>query len=165
MRFARFLGDRWLVNDYRWLPEGLLLRQKFIRPMNINKAGVIPFLVQRDGSYILLAWNGEVTAQQLEKIDPNRNADVTARQAQVESQVAAAVKFAWKEFRDGDLPAVEKALGEKPEADIFVVPPAGAASTRWQQASLALAVVLFSTMFVMGRLSAIVNALKILFSP
>ena len=164
MRFARFLGNRWLVNDYRWLPEGLLLRQKFIKPMNINKAGVIPFLVHRDSSNFLLAWNGEVTAQQLEKDDPNRNADATARQAQSESQVATAVKFAWKEFRNGNFPAVEKALGEKPEADIFVVPPARAASTRWQQASLAMVVVLFSTMFVMGRLPAILNALKILFS-
>jgi RNA polymerase sigma factor (sigma-70 family) len=165
MRFARFLGDRWLVNDYRWLPEGLLLRQKFIKPMNINKAGVIPFLVRRESSNILLAWNGEVTAQQLEINDPNRNADATARQAQLESQVATAVKFAWKEFRNGNFLAVEKALGEKPETDIFVVPPARAASTRWQQASLALVVILFSTMFVMGRLPTILSALKILFSP
>jgi RNA polymerase sigma factor (sigma-70 family) len=164
-RFARFLGDRWLVNDCRWLPAGLLLRQKFFKPMNINKAGFNPFLVRRESSNILLAWNGEVTAQQLEKNDPNRNADATARQAQLESEVATAVKFAWKEFRNGNLPAVEKALGEKPEADIFVVPPARAASTRWQQASLALVVVLFSTMFVMERLPAVLNAFKILFSP
>lgn len=164
MRFARFLGDCWLVNDYRWLPEGLLLRQKFIKPMNINKAGFNPFPVRRESSNIQLAWNGEVTAQQLEKNDPNRNADATAGQAQLESQVVTAVKFAWNEFRKGNLPAVEKALGEKPEADIFVVPPARAASTRWQQASLALVVVLFAMMIVLERLPKIVDALKLLFS-
>jgi RNA polymerase sigma-70 factor (ECF subfamily) len=163
MRFARFLGDRWLVNDYRWLPEGLLLRQKFIKPMNINKTGVIPFLVHRDSSNILLAWNGEVTALQREKNEHEPIGEVAVRQAQLESQVATAVKFAWKEFRNGNLPAVEKALGEKPEGEIFVVPPVRSASTRWQQASLALVVVLFSTMFVLGRLPKIIEAVKVLF--
>jgi RNA polymerase sigma factor (sigma-70 family) len=163
MHFARFLGDRWLVNDYRWLPEGLLLRQRFVRPMNINKAGLVPFLVHRDSSNLLLAWNGDVTAQQLEKNDPRPNADAAARQVQLESQVATAVKFAWQSFRAGNISAAEKAIGEKPESDIFLVPPARAASTRWQQASLALVVVMFSVMIVLGRLPKIIEAVKVLF--
>ena len=164
MRFARFLGDRWLVNDYGWLPEGLLLSQRFVRPMKINKAGLFPFLVHRDCSKLFLAWNGDVTAQQLEKNDPKPNADAVARQVQLESQVATAVKFAWQAFRAGNISTAEKAIGEKPESDIFVVPPARAASTRWQQASLALVVVMFSVMIVLGRLPKVMEAIRVLFS-
>jgi len=163
MRFARFLGDRWLVNDYCWQPEGLLLRQKFVRPMKINKAGILPFLVRRDSSNILLKWDGEITAQQLEKSEHTPNADAATRQAHLESQVATAVKSAWQVFRAGNISAAETAIGEKPEGEIFVVPPARAAATRWRQASLALVVVMFSAMMVMERLPAIVQALKILF--
>ena len=121
MRFARFLGDRWLVNDYRWRPEGLLLRQRFFMPMRINKAGLIPFLFHGNSSNILLAWNGEVTAQHLEKNgqirtrprlngSPNRKPKWPRR------------SFAWRAFRDGNLQAAERAIGEKPESEIFVVP-------------------------------------------
>ena len=167
MRFARFLGDRWLVNDFRWRPEGLLLRQKFMKPWQANKAGRFPFLFHRDSSNILLAWNGEVTAN-ISEADEHRqrvpNAGEAELRAQRETQVRTAVKYAWREFRDGDIPAAEKALGEKPEGEIFVVPPARAASTRWMQAQLALVVVLFTVMIVLERLPEMVNALKVLFS-
>ena len=163
MRFARFLGDRWLVNDFRWRPEGLLLRQKFVNPLRINKASGFPFF-HRNSSNVLLAWNGEVTAQQSEMNRSELNASLAARQAQLETQVATAVKFAWREFRNGHIPAAEKALGEKPDKEIFVVPPARAASTRWMQAQLALVVVLFAVMIVLERLPKMVNALKVLFS-
>lgn len=170
MRFARFLGDRWLVNDYRWQSDGLLLRQKFFNPININKSVVMPFMGHLNSSNILLAWNGDVTAQQLEKnnLQPIANAEVQRAQlnqrAQLETQVATAVKSAWQAFRAGNILAAEKAIGEKPEGEIFVVPPDRAASTRWQQASLALVVVLFSTMFVLGRLPKVMEAIRFLFS-
>ncbi len=163
MRFARFLGDRWLVNDFRWLPEGLLLRQKFLNPLRGKQAGGFSFF-HRDSSNILLAWNGEVTARGSEMNNLAPNASTAAWRARLETQVAAAVRFAWREFRNGNIPAAEKALGEKPDREIFVVPPARAASTRWRQAQLALVVVLFAAMIVLGRLPKIVDALKLLFS-
>jgi RNA polymerase sigma factor (sigma-70 family) len=57
MRFARFLGDRWLVNDYRWRPEGLLLRQKFLNPLRANKACWLSFSV---GIVPIFCWRGTV---------------------------------------------------------------------------------------------------------
>lgn len=164
MRFARFLGDRWLVNDYRWRPEGLLLRQKFVNPLCANKAGRFYFF-RRDSSDFLLAWNGEVTARASEINEPAPNNDVATRKARMESQVATAVRFAWQEFRSGNVPAADKALGEKPEKEIFVVPPIRAASTRWKQAQLAFVVILFAVMFILERFPRILpDALKLLFS-
>jgi RNA polymerase sigma-70 factor (ECF subfamily) len=167
MRFARFLGDRWLVNDFRWRPEGLLLRQKFLKPGRANKAGLIPLLFRRDSSNFLLAWNGEVTAQ-ISEADARTprvlNAGEAMLRTQRETQVAAAMKYAWREFRSGNTAATERALGQTPDTEIFVVPPARAASTRWKQAQLALVVVLFAAMIVLGRLPEIVKALRAWFS-
>jgi RNA polymerase sigma-70 factor (ECF subfamily) len=145
MRFGRFLGDRWLVNDFRWCPEGLLLRQTFMKwPWRTNKAGLSPFFT-RDSSNILLGWNGEVTAHISEADERTRralNAGEASLRAQWETQVAAAVKLAWQEFRNGNTAATERALGEKPDAEIFVVSPTRAASVRWQWVLLAVPVVL-----------------------
>ena len=170
MRFARFLGDRWLVNDFRWQPEGLLLRQKFLKPWQANKAGLIPFLFHRDSSNFLLAWNGEVTAQ-ISEADARTgrvlNVGEAALRTQWETQVTAAVKYAWREFRNGNTAATDRALGQKPDAEIFVVPPARAASTRWKQLSLALPVVMFAVgivLVMLERHEAILKALKAWFS-
>jgi RNA polymerase sigma factor (sigma-70 family) len=167
MRFARFLGDRWLVNDFRWRPEGLLLRKTFLKyPRPANP--VVCFLCfHRDSSSFLLAWNGEVTAHLSEADERQQrvlSAEEAALRARQEAQVAAAVKFAWREFRNGNTAAADRALGEKPDAEIFVVPPARAASTRWMQASLALVVILFAVMIVLARLPEIVKAFKVWFS-
>lgn len=165
MRFARFLGDRWLVNDYRWLPAGLLLRQKSVNFLRLIKKTPSFHWASSD---LLLAWNGEVTAQQLISNPPGADAQAAAKlaaqRAEQEAKVAAAVKHAWQQFRNGNLPAAEKAIGETPESEIFIVPPARADSTRWQQASLALVVLLFSAGFIGGRLPAVMDALKFLFS-
>lgn len=69
----------------------------------------------------------------------------------VEEQVALAVAYAWQEFRRGNLVEADGALGEKPDAEIFLVPPARAASTRWLQAMLALPVLLFTVMLIWER--------------
>jgi hypothetical protein len=105
-----------------------------------------------------------VTAQSSERKGTGPNADMAARQAQLETQVATAVRYAWRQFRNGNIPAAEKALGEKPEKEIFVVPPVRAASTHWKEAQLAFVVVLFAVMIVLERLPKIVDALKLLFS-
>ena len=167
MRFARFLGDRWLVNDFRWRPEGLLLRQIFLKPWRANKAGLFPFLFHRDSSNLLLTWKGEVTAH-ISEADARTRRVLSASKAvlrtQLEIQVAAAVKYAWREFRNSNISAAEKALGEKPDAEIFFVPPARAASTRWMQKSLALVVIMYAVMIMLGWLPKIVNTLEAWFS-
>jgi RNA polymerase sigma factor (sigma-70 family) len=160
-RFGRFLGDRWLVNDYRWRPDGLLLRQRFVNPFQPNKPSWLR-IFRRESSNILLAWNGEVTAQ-ISEADTRAGrvlhpAEATLR-AQQESLVATAVKCAWREFRNGNTAAAERALGEKSDAEIFVVPPARAASMRWRQVSLGLVVVLFTVMLVLAKNPGLVKAI------
>lgn len=61
----------------------------------------------------------------------------------VEAQVAAAVTQAWRQFREGNIAAADRALGKKPDSEIFLAPPVRAAVMRWQQASLGYAVILF----------------------
>jgi hypothetical protein len=69
----------------------------------------------------------------------------------VETQVAAAVTWAWQEFRNGNIAAVDHALGEKSDSEIFHVPPVRAASMRWRQASLGFVVLLFLVMMLVGK--------------
>ncbi len=157
-RFGKFLADRHLINALRWRPEGLLLRQGFTKlPWPADKAAqfkaALPFS-PRDSSNVLLQWNGEVTAYFSEADERKQRMlkpEEAALRSKVESQVAAAVTQAWQEFRSGDTSAAEKALGEKAESEIFHVPPARAASTRWLQVTAALPAVLFATMLLVGK--------------
>ncbi len=151
-RFGKFLTDRHLFNDFRWCPEGLLLRQTFFKPTLPASKAVLLLFSSRDSSNVLLRWNGDVTAtfsEADERAQITRKAEEAALRERLETQVAAAVTQAWREFRNGIIPAAERAVGEKPDAEIFVVPPARAASTRWLQAMLALPVVLFTAMIVL----------------
>jgi RNA polymerase sigma factor (sigma-70 family) len=162
MRFGRFLGDRWLVNDFRWCREGLLLRQTFMKwPPQKNMAARLLFPT-RDSSNILLAWNGEVTAHLSEADERVRRAlevKEAALRTQWETQVAAAVKHAWQEFRKGNTAATERALGEKPEAEIFVVSPSRSSSTRWQQVLLLIPVVIMVVAIVVNWHPEIITGL------
>lgn len=157
-RFGKFLADRHLINAFRWRPEGLLLRQGFTKlPWPANKAAqfkaALPFSA-RDSSNVLLHWDGEVTAQ-ISEVDERTQRvlkpEEAALRCKIEAQVAAAVKQAWQEYRSGNTGAAERALGEKSDSEIFVVPPARAASTRWLQVTAALPAVLFAAMLLVER--------------
>ena len=157
-RFADFLGDRHLINSSRWCPEGLLLRQIFVKlswPMNRTAKfkAALPFS-RRDSSNVLLLWNGGVKAQ-ISEADARRQRVLKPEEAEmrnkVEDQVTAAVTQAWQQFREGNIAATDRALGEKPDSEIFHVPPARAASIHWRQASLGFVVVLFLGMMMVAQ--------------
>ena len=163
-RFGKFVADRHLINAVSWRPEGLLLRQGFTKlPWPADKVSqfkaALPFSA-RDSSNVLLHWDGEVKAYFSEADKQNRRVlkpEEEALRSKVEAQVAAAVKRAWQGFRGGDTVAAERALGEKSDSEIFVVPPARAASTRWLQITAALPAVLFSAMLLVGHYPQILN--------
>jgi RNA polymerase sigma-70 factor (ECF subfamily) len=157
-RFGKFVADLHLFNAIHWYPDGLLLRQTFTKlPWPADKAAqfkaALPFSA-RDSSNVLLHWDGDVTAYLSEADQRTQRVlktEEAALRSKVEAQVAAAVKQAWQEFRGGDTVAAERALGEKADSEIFVVPPARAASTRWLQVLAALPAVLFTAMLLVGR--------------
>lgn len=157
-RFGKFLADRHFTNSFRWRSEGLLLRQTFVKPswpMSVTAQfkAALPF-APRDSSNVLLHWNGTVTAQ-LSEQDARTHRVLKPEEAEmrqkVEAQVTAAVTHAWQDFRRGDTAAVDRALGEKADSEIFHVPPMRAAGMRWRQASLGLVVVLFLGMMLVGK--------------
>lgn len=165
-RFGKFLADRHLINAFRWRPEGLLLRQGFTKlPWPADKVAqfkaTLPFSA-RDSSSVLLHWNGEVTAQ-ISEVDARTQRVLKPEESElrskVETQVATAVMQAWQDFRMGNIAAADRALGEKPDAEIFHVPPVRAASMRWRQVSLGFVVVLFLGMMVVGKYPQILKPL------
>jgi hypothetical protein len=165
-RFADFLADRHLINGSRWCPEGLQLRQTFPKlSWPINKTGqfkaALPFSPQ-DSSNVLLRWDGEVKAQ-ISEADARAQRVLKPEEAEmrtkVEAQVAAAVTQALQQFRAGNLAAADRALGEKPDSEIFHVPPTRATSIRWRQASLGFVLVLFLGMMALGRFPQILQPL------
>jgi RNA polymerase sigma-70 factor, ECF subfamily len=154
LAFGRFLNDRHLVNDHRWNPEGLLLRQAFRLPAGLGGQPALFPRFSRDSSNILLHWTGEVSAY-FSEADQRSGRTLKPEEAtirrQAEGQVALAVAHAWQEYRGGNIAAADSALGEKSDSEIFLVPPVRAASTRWLQAMLALPVILFTGMLIVER--------------
>ena len=145
--FARFLGQHWLVADYRLQRENLRLR---VPPASPGfRAGLFPW-IWRDCSTLALAANGAVQAH----LDP-RDADALARfgaapvdREVLESSVQRAVQEAWTAFRAGDLRGAEQHLGQQPSEWIFRRRPHDAAF--WRRAFLGGAAVLMIVLGVAG---------------
>ncbi len=153
LSFARFLGERFLVNNYKWEVEGLSLRAAPARA-HFAKSLVGVFLpVWRQSSRIVLGWDGLVTAH----CGPDDAAtlselllDGTRTAVELEGVVAGAVQEAWGLFRSGNFPAAAQGLGELPDAEVFAVPPARAMSTRILQWLLGAATALLIIAMVAG---------------
>jgi len=133
--FARFLGSRLLVNNFRWETNGLTLRlppvaSRFLTGM----ASVFMPPIGRYYSRISLGWDGIVTAHcgntDLNDLSALKSARMIDPR-ELEGIVAENVRQAWQEFRSGNLAAAERTLGDSPESDVFIVPPARAKSMRW----------------------------------
>ena len=132
--FARFLGERQLARDFRWRPEGLILYLPGVKsPLRRTWNRIFPSV--RNDSNITLGWDGLVTARcgridaaGLRALPSNSVSDLGA----LEHQVATAVSEAWRNFREGKTALAEKAIGQIPDADIFVVPPTRTRANRWQ---------------------------------
>jgi hypothetical protein len=144
--FARFLSAHFLAGDFRWEANGLMLRlppvtSRFLTGM----ASAFMPAISRNCSHILLRWDGTVVADCGKTDWKNLSALKTAAPGnprELESVVAEVVRQAWREFCDGNLPAAERTLGNSPESDVFVVPPARARSMRWWRIFLGASMVM-----------------------
>ena len=144
--FARFLGAHLLVNNFRWETNGLALRLPLVANRFLTNMGVL-FMppICRNCSHISLGFNGEVVARcgktDLKDLSALKTAARTGSQ-ELESVVAEIVGQAWQEFRSGNLAAAERILGDSPESEVFIVPPARAKSMRWWRIWIGVSVVL-----------------------
>ena len=135
LAFARFLGSRWLVVNFRWETQGLMLRLSPVKARFLtNMASAFIPLVSRRCSHIVLGWDGAIIAHcgQRDATDlAALHANIFANPQELEALVAKAVAGAWQEFRAGNLATSERALGQVPDSEVFIVPVAKSAATRW----------------------------------
>lgn len=143
LAYGRFLGSRWMADGYRWTAQGLRLRLPPVRFSLWNAVGLFNLFSPR--SYLLLSYAGNVSPQlcrrdqkSLLALHPHNlpNAD------EMETQVASAVEAAWKNFHQGEFDQAERALGQLPEAELFVRPLANAGFPQWRTGILLVLLVL-----------------------
>jgi RNA polymerase sigma factor (sigma-70 family) len=132
MAFGRFLGSRWMADNYRWTNDGLALRLPPFKLTFWNLMSLVSSWSKR--SRLLLAWDGNATAHlsgkdrsSLRNIHP----DDAPTQDELESQVAAAAQAAWHHCRDGRFAAAERTLGQVPDSEVFYEPPTRSPLPRW----------------------------------
>ncbi len=143
LAYGRFLGSRWMADSYRWTAEGLRLRLPPVRFSLWNAMGLFNLFSPR--SYLLLGYAGNVSPQlclrdqkSLLALHPHHlpNAD------ELETQVALVAEAAWENFRHGEFGLAERALGQLPEAELFVQPLAQAGFPQWRTRILLVLLVL-----------------------
>jgi RNA polymerase sigma-70 factor (ECF subfamily) len=147
--FARFLGSRFLVSNFRWETDGLVLRlppvgNRFLTSM----ASIFLPSISQGCSYIKLEWDGTVTAHcgkpDAVNLSSLKNSSLTNLD-ELEMVVGKNVEQAWREFRNTSFIAAERLVGDLPDTDIFLVPPARAKSMRWWRIFVGVSVVLMMT--------------------
>ncbi len=166
LAFARFLGSRFLVCNFRWGKNGLVLRLPPVRNrfLTTMASGFMPPISQKC-SQILLGWNGTVIAlcgkSDLLDLSALKTTGMTDPR-ELESFVAEIVSQAWQQFRNGNLSAAEFTLGEAPDSEVFVVPPGRAKSTRWWRIFIGANVILMMAGIILQfwRLPAWINGLR-----
>jgi|GEM_PF-255252 len=135
--FARYLGERDLVVDFRWEPTGLTLSLPPVPSAPFARHRKHLFEPAASQSRITLEWDGLVTAhcgaEDAAVLEAMRTRSATEL-AQLEIHVALAASRAWKEFRDGQLSAADLAAGQIPDEKIFVVPQSRIRAKRFQAA-------------------------------
>ena len=150
--FARFLGSRWLVNNFRRQPDGLVLRLTSAKSSPWELARSFLFGHWSAGSSLTLGPDGSVRAR-LHGIDRQTlnwlYGGTLPSDAELEDRVGAVAESAWAHFRAGQIEQAERAVGQTPDADVFIKP---LGRTRYRRASeilvLAAAGVVFSLMGV-----------------
>ena len=137
-RFARFLGGRWLVSEFRHTDQGLSLQLTPLKSTFQSLVWNLMFLFfRRTASNLLLQADGVAIAT-LNSGDLNLLRRVSRQnflgKEELEARVGTAVTLAWRQFRSGDSVAAERALGQVPDADVFVQPVRKTWSTQLQRA-------------------------------
>jgi RNA polymerase sigma-70 factor, ECF subfamily len=129
--FARFLGERRLAGKFRWGTDGLMLYLPAVKSPT-TWAAIFPSA--RNTSNITLGWDGSVAVccgkkdtADLEALRSNSVSDPAALQ----KQVALAVSQAWRNFHEEKTALAERAIGQIPDTEIFVVPPSRTKANRW----------------------------------
>jgi RNA polymerase sigma-70 factor (ECF subfamily) len=144
--FARFLGTRFLVNNFRWESGRLLLRLPPVENRFLtNMAAAFMPPISQNCSHIALGWDGTVRAHYGRTDAQNLAALKTSgltNAEELESLVEESMVQSWQAFRSGNIPAAERALGDAPESEVFVVPPARAQATLWWRILIGASVVL-----------------------
>jgi hypothetical protein len=148
LAFARFLGSRWLVINFRWMNEGLCL---WLTPVTGLRWGMLEYF--RGGSRtskIMLTVQGEISAtlgekDRMELRRLNRGAQIDEHR--LEERVSAAATEAWRNLRAMEFLEAEGALGERSEREVFQVSPARTGLTRWYQRIAAVWAVLAVLLF------------------
>lgn len=137
LAFARFLGNRYLVNNFAWPSEGLKLQLAPVRGRFLSSMlpGLIPTVLTKY-SHITLHYTGQITAycgskdlRDLEQLASSH----FANSRELETSVANALLLAWHEFQQGNLDAAARLLGERPDSEIFLVAPKAARATLWRR--------------------------------
>jgi hypothetical protein len=153
MHFARFLGSRWLASGYRWDSQGIILCLPSVRPSYFGSMVPMTFSINPRTSHVLLrkdgtvvAHCGEADARDLACSPPNAVLDLP----ELEREVAASVTHAWRAFREGDPVSAAKRVGDIPESDIFVVPPARSHFSRWTRIILGTQILLVPVLMVIS---------------
>ena len=149
--FAQFLAERWLIWRFRWWEDGLALGLVPIKSSFFQSLMDSFGSFTKHNSYILLRGDGSVEAHCSE----TNLKDLSAMRAepisklQLEELVVAAVSTAWDNFREGDLKAAERTLGQIPDVEIFVKPPSRLGALRFIRIMLlvCLALILVSQFF------------------
>jgi len=152
LAFARFLGSRFFVNNFRWETNGLVLR---LPPVEnwfwTGMASVFMPPISQKCSHISLGYYGTVMAHcgrnDLRDLSALKTGRMTDPQ-ELECVVAEIVGQAWQEFRSGNLPEAERTLGDSPESEVFIVPPSRAKSVRWWRVWIGVALVLMAAVTI-----------------
>jgi RNA polymerase sigma factor (sigma-70 family) len=137
-RFARFLGKRWLVSNFRRTNQDLLLQLTPVKATFQSLTWNIAYLVfRRKSSRLVLRADGTSLAT-LDAADLkilNRICQGVGLEPQtLEACVSAAVTLAWQQFRAGDLAAAERTVGQVPDSEVFIRPVKKSMSTQLQRA-------------------------------
>ena len=137
-RFARFLGKRWLVSNFRRTNHGLSLQLTPVKATFQSLSWNLAYLVfRRKSSSLVLRADGTALAtleaadlKILNRIYPGGRLEPQTLAA----CVTAAVTLAWQQFRAGDWAAAERTLGQVPDSEVFIRPVKKSMSTRLQRA-------------------------------
>lgn len=150
--FGRFIGSRWMADNYRWTADGLLLRMP---SFNFSMWNAISFFGSWSRrSQLLLTWDGKVSSRlcapdhkALLKLQPNNPPDAD----ELETKVSAAVEIAWEKFSAGDLSRAERVLGQLPDYEVFLQSPAKVGLSKWRTS---MSVIVLGAMFVLIGLNS-----------
>jgi len=137
-RFARFLGSRWLVSNFRCTDAGLVLQLTPVKATFQALTWNLAYLFfRRQSSSLVLRHDGTAIATldpaDLKLLNRIGKGDLPG-QYELEAHVTAATTLAWQQFRAGDVAAAERTLGQVPDSDVFVRPVRKTLSTQLQRA-------------------------------